>query len=73
MAVPLTLSSGLAIVSRLTAKTQIAFVSSVPSVYSVGSVVSLLLSLGHLRTEPGDDRDPGEAHDDDGRHDRTEP
>jgi hypothetical protein len=42
MAVPSTLSSGLAIVSRLTAKTQIAFVSSVPSVYSVCSVVSLL-------------------------------
>ena len=44
MAVPSTLSSRLAIVSRLTAKTQIAFISSVPSVYSVCSVVSLLSS-----------------------------
>ena len=42
MAVPSTLSSRLVIVSRLTAKTQIAFVSSVPSVYSVCSVVSSL-------------------------------
>ena len=42
MAAPSMLSSGVVIVSRLTAKTQIAFVSSVPSVYSVCSVVSLL-------------------------------